>query len=200
MDHFKISIKEIKNPYLLENPRFNVSYSPGINSSQPKRSYQIISALKGDAGLVLEINSSLFNLSSNQRGDPALSFLEEVRNLSWNYRYRKIAAAPTSNSLEQLFSFMRKPDNTAHQIFVEIPDEIWRDEKFIVPLIPVHGARYYLGGPEVDVLDTLFNGQYTDDQLLSSFKLICYDCSGFGQMGIYTREVTLSELQKTLGQ
>ena len=201
MIDFKISVKEFKGSHSLETPKYNISYSPGMNCCQPKRSYQVISALKGDAGLVVEVNSSLFNLSNNQRGDAALTFLEEIRALNWNYRYRKITAPPTMNSLETLFSFMKKPDNTAHQIFVEVPAAVWRDEEMIVKLLPIHGLRYYLGAAAgIEPLEALFNGQYTEEQFLTLFKLICYDCAGFGQMGIYTEDLTLAELRKMLNQ
>lgn len=197
---FKVTIKELKTPHSLETPKFNICYSPGNNSSQPKRSYQIISALNGAADLVLEVNSSLFNIGANQRGDAALNFLEEIRALNWDFRYRKITAPSSGNSLEMLFSFMKKSDNTAHQIFVTVPAAVWRDESLILSLLPVHGVRYYIGATaEVDPLDALFNGQYTDEQVLSLFKLICYDCPGFGQMGVYTQDVTQEELRNMLG-
>lgn len=194
-----VIIKELKGAPSLDAPRFNISYGKTQGDLKKWKGYPVINALKGLDHIIAELNSSLLNLPINQREDTAIAFIDELKKMDLTYRYRKITTNQSGGMLEQLLNFGKK-NNTAHQIFVDIPQKLWQDEETIVSLLPPHGLKYYINTrPNNEVLDPLFNGSYTDDDILTTFKLVSYDCPAFCQMGIYTATLKLIDIKNLLG-
>lgn len=192
-------IKESKQAPSMDSPKFNIGYASDRFDPKEWKGYRIISALKGSDQMILELNSALLNLPYNQRADVALTFIDDLKARGLEYRYRKINVNQSGGMFDQLLNFGKKND-TAHQIFINMPDEMWQDEKTIFSFLPLYGMKYFIHSrPNGEVLDPLFNGYLTDEEILGSFKLTCYDCPTFGQMGIYTTALKLADIKTALG-
>jgi hypothetical protein len=191
----QFTIKESKDKSIA---RFFVSYNLYRNNNDNKqKSYQLLSLLKQQNDLLLEIDSSLTTLTTPSEIEPAiLGLLKDLKEMGIDCRHQKSEA----KSNKGLFGFlnMNKP-YTAHRIFAFIPDQVWREEAF-QSLLPNYGVRYYICKGPVDgikLLEDLHCGRILDDELIEQFDLIIYDCSDFGQMGINTK-LSKVDIQKRL--
>lgn len=201
LDIKKFKLKENKSGGDLSAPKYMVSFNQlGKEVENKENSYQIISALKQDNDVFIEINSSMLNLTKNMREDCALTFLKAVRAAGLDYRYRKVDAAGGKSLLSQLFSFGGK-QSQAHDVLVYVPDEVWKSGDF-QKYLPTSGVKYLVCKDKMDgikVLDDMYNGQILDDEILDMFKFMIFDCNNFGQMGIYTNSVSMQEMKQLLG-
>jgi hypothetical protein len=191
----QFSIKESKDKSLA---RFFVSYNHNRNNKNNKqKSYQLLSLLKQQNDLLIEIDSSLTTLTTPSEIEPAiLSLLKDIKEIGIEYRHQKSEA----KSSKGLFGFLNMNKSyTAHRIFAYIPDKVWREELF-QSLLPNYGVRYYICKGPVDgikLLEDLHCGRILDVEQNEQFDFIIYDCSDFGQMGINTA-FSKEELQKRL--
>jgi len=179
-------------------PQYSISYmTNNAKIDNKKISFELISALKEDSDIVLEINSSLFSFSQLSRENIALQFLEDIRHIGFDYLYRKVPSASRS-FLSHLFGLGKK-DDQAHEILVYIPDESWNKET-LYNIIPTNGVKYYITKDNTQgrkVMDDLY--QITDDEKLNAFKLVIFDVSSFGQMGIKSRSLTADDIKRLIG-
>ncbi|MBZ4666217.1 hypothetical protein [Mahella sp.] len=198
----KISIKENKQGTSLEAPRFALSYGQAADVDIENRrliSFKILSALKGESNdVILEIDSSLLNAPRQHRADIALDFVRAVRSAGIDFRYDKNAERVSFFS--QLFRIGDTGYSFHHRVLAYIPQSIWTSEGFI-NILPAEGVRYYITQPTVQsskLLDDMHHGYILDDEKLDIFDLIVFDCCVFGQMGIYTKRLSLDDIKERL--
>jgi len=187
-----------------ERPRFMIDYNRKrayAQSSTPQNSEisrQIISLLKQNADLVIKFDSSLPDLPEKQREGIVLNFIEGLKLSGLEYRYRRYPGPGSANLWSQLFSFRK--DELRHEISVYVPDQAWRqNDPFLSPL--AYGVFYYVcnhPGQSAALLDGLVDGQITGKVRFDLFKLIIFDWTKFGQMGLFTDALTLKDLRTLL--
>lgn len=196
----KIKIIENKSSKGPDTARYNLNY--GINSKvdqQRRNSHSIISALKGTKSVLLDVNSTLFNLQPYKRDSYAMDFIKAVKSMGLEYRYRKIPNTGSQSFFGKLFGFDNKASDS-HQIFVVISDETWTNEGFISSL-PFYGVKYCVFKEAADTsktLDDIYNGQLLDFEMFDYFDLTIFDCCSFGAMGLCTNSLEYGELEKLL--
>ena len=78
----KIIIKENKIYDNINNPKFSINYSK-IKSNKEKKqiSYEIISKLKNNNDIIIEIKTELFSLQKSLREDFFLEFIKGIEGL-----------------------------------------------------------------------------------------------------------------------
>lgn len=197
MDAKKIKLKQNKPDGSLVSPDFSISFKQSVSEKENRQnSYDILSVLKGNNDVVIEANSSLFNLPASQRESSAMDFLDTIRALGLDYRYRKTASSSAPSFLSQLFGMNK--NSSAHEILAYVPHSVWKTEDFC-KAIPVFGARYYItDGPAESskLLDDM--SKMLDEEKRDFFKLIVFDASSFSYMGVYTKRLTYEDIKQLL--
>lgn len=195
-----IKIKENKGAYGVETAKYYISYSgKGNNDVHRKKSYDIISALKGDRDVLIEMKSSLLSLEVFKREKCSIDFLKGVKDLGLSFRSRKVPAKDSGSILTKLFSFGQTPKD-AYEIIAHVPGDTWNDPGF-KSIIPYFGVMYYICKENSDapkIMDDLFNGQIFDEEKFDLFKFFIYDCTDFGQMGVFTKDMEYADLERIL--
>ncbi len=193
---FNFILKENKNSKDINEARYFLSYQiRNMDEIKKQLSINILSLLKGNSDVIIEVKSSLLNMPINLRENCAQDFLKSVKNLGLSFRSRKVV-----NKNRDFFSNLLNfgmIDKELSEILVYIPDELWNNDEFI-KILPKYGIRYYLlknSGNNLNVLDDIFNGQIPDGNMLDIFGMIIYDCSSFCQMGINTNKLNYKELK-----
>lgn len=177
-------------------PHYTISY-PGSSENSKNTAHKIISALKSDCEMVMEISSSMLTVPHAERESYAMKFLDMARNMDLDYTYRKMP----SNESNPLLTLLLGKKNTSynHEVLIRVPDEIWNSNDFISSL-SVYGAKYYAIDkvPEgKEFLEKLQN--MTDDEKLDLAKIIVFDVGCYGTMGIFTNCMTEEEIKEKLG-
>lgn len=198
-DTVKLKITENKVVQGSLSPRFIISYNNSKNKTKQhqENSYEIISLLKSKNDFFIEVNSSLLLTPTALRENEVISFINHIRQMNLDYRYRQLPSSGEKNLFSQL---LNRGHSTNHQVLVHIPQAIWTQEAF-KSILPIYGVRYYIPKGDVDnnkVLDDLFNGQLLDAEKIELFKLIIFDSCNFGQMGISGTDISLAELKRIL--
>lgn len=196
-DNKSIKVKENKSDGSLSSPRFSISLKHLTSLNENRlTSYEILSALKGDNDVLIEANSSLFNMPLPERKSYAISFLNSVRELGLDYRYRKGVSQVSQSILAQL---LRNKNTGSHEILAYVPNKVWEMEGFY-RILPLYGTRYYITKEPVEsgkILDDM--SRMLDSEKLEYFRLIVFDSSSLGYMGINSSSMTLSDIKQVLG-
>ncbi|HHW48042.1 MAG TPA: hypothetical protein GXX14_05420 [Clostridiaceae bacterium] len=194
--HIKFKVNKVSNDTDL--PQYSVSYmSKSTKTDNRKTSFELISALKGDSDVVLEVNTSLFNVPQLPEDKFVAGFLEDIRRIGFDYLYRKVPASSKS-FFSQLLGLGKK-NAQAHEILVYIPDESWKKGE-LYNIIPAYGVKYYItkdNSQGRQAMDDIY--LLTDDERLDTFKLIIFDISYFAQMGITSRSLTADDIKRLIG-
>lgn len=179
----------------LDTPRYVLSYKPGKPGIESAgTSYGILTALKSDADVVIEVNSSLFYHSDNT-DDLIYGFIDKLKDLSLDYRYRRVAPSTSPGIFDRIIGKTRQE---AHEVQVLIPNESWNRETVPDLLIPF-GVRYYFTGSRMEkggLLDEIQRMTWPDKQKF--FSLVVFDMNIMGQMGINTINLSLNDLESLL--
>jgi hypothetical protein len=191
----QFTIKESKDKSIA---RFFISYSSNCsNTDNKQKSYQLLSLLKQQNDVLLEIDSALTTLPNPSETDTAIEgLLKDLKGMGIDYRHQK-SEAKDNKSLFGIFNLNKT--HIAHRILTYVPDKIWREDRF-QKFLPSYGVRYYICKQQVvgdKLLEDLHCGRILDDEKKALFNLVIYDCSDFGQMGINTN-LSKEELQKLL--
>lgn len=195
-------IKENKTGNGVDTPRFFISYSrkPAENLAV---SYKIISLLKRDADLIVKVDSSLLNLPVKQRDGAIVDLIEELKMKGLVYRHRKYLGPSPSNLWNQIFPF-RKNEEYLHELIIALPDLVWREENFPRSALwsfLANGAFYYVcndSGQVCGIVEDFFNGRISPENQSDYFKFSIFDWTSFGQMGLFTRTLTINDLNTLL--
>lgn len=193
-------IKIIKNTYSKNSdaPQFSIQYSNSRTDEVTRNNiHKIISALKSDCDMIIEISSSMLIVSPTERESFAMNFLDAVKDMNLDYLYRKLPASGGQSILAQFFG--KKGPEYSHEILARVPDEVWNSERFL-SILSTHGTKYY-------IIDKVPEGRafleemqnMTDDEKSSLAKMIIFDVGSYGTMGIFTKSVTEDEIKEKLG-
>lgn len=182
-------------------PFFALQYGSSTKEDLAReQSYRIISALKKENELILELNSSLFVIPAVRREQQALDYQKAFEDMGLEYRTRSgPAQSQALFSLQGMFGFGQKNQNQ-YEFWFHIPEAIWTSQRFRASL-PIQGARYYVLRDDVcgrDALEKIFNGQMAGALKKETLSLNIFDCSLLGQMGIYSYAFEQSDLEDRL--
>jgi hypothetical protein len=192
----KIRLKQVSNELSLNSAQYALTYrSSGSEETARESSYQILSTLKDDHDLIIEINSAYFNLSNKKKEEYFHDFVNGIRTLDLVYKYRKVSVNSSSS-----FAFLFGNKTTqAHEIMIYVPNKVWLTEEFR-SLSPIYNARYYIteNNTQADeILEKMY--QMMDTEKLEFFPLIIFDGGILSNMGINSKTYTLEDLEKKLG-
>lgn len=174
----KVSDNTHKKDY--EVSKLSISYSARkIDNSQA--SYEIISALKADDNIIIELNSSLLNLSQKDNMMLFTELIDSLEAIGIEYRNKKISVS----AKRSLFSIAIEGKKIeGFELFAFIPHEIWCDQEFR-KIIPNVGVKYYLPkSSSENNLDAFVN--LGENEKLELCRMVIFDNILFGSMGINT--------------
>lgn len=169
--------------------KFAISYSAkNIDNSQI--SYEIISSLKAENDIIIEINSSFFKLSESESKMFLSRLIEELNDYEVLYKKRKISV----HTRRTMFSISLKSEIIeGFELLAIIPDVIWSNEWFR-RIIPNMGVRYYLLISIKDVvLDEFIDLE--ENERTSQCNLVIFDYILSGSMGINTCRMKKEDIQ-----
>ncbi len=162
----------------LSSAQYAISYiSSKMEMSQA--SYKILSALKTDHDIFMEITSAYLGL--NEKGNKELlsQLIETFSNLSIDYKSKKIKQSERKTFL----SFLRegKPYE-GFELFAFITDKMWTSQEF-EKVRPTVGTRYYILKNEyVKDLNEFINLELEDRAQFC--EMVIYDNVSFASMGV----------------
>lgn len=205
IEDLKIKLIKNRNSPGMALPLYTITYK-----EDPKRpyypSYQILTALIGQSGVFIELNSDLAVAAPSDRLNTVRNYKEIAGSIPGiEFRARKIPSAQRPAILGFLFESQKKLE--AAELLVFVPNSVWNGEKFMETL-PVNGARYYITkGPATaatglpdgrSILDGFWN--MTDEEKEDIFKFILFDNPSLGRMGITACGTDEPELSELLGK
>lgn len=197
LDAKKLKIRENKTDGSLNFARFALTYKvPETLDQSRQNSFEILSLLKCDKDVIIEINSSLFSVPENRREMIVMDFIDNIRSLGLEYRYRKVAATGSQSILTLLFG---KKNNQAHEVLVYVPHNVWVQESFKSAL-PLNGARYFVVNESLDAAKALEDmDRMMDYEKIRFFPMVIFDAGMLGSMGINSQTLQMSDIKKLLG-
>jgi len=191
-----IKVKKVSNEISLSTAQYSVSYKQKKETVENTRksSYEIISALKDNSDLLIEMDSSLFFLPEKNRAGFIRDYMKKFKALELDYRYYNAPA--NSNSLKGFL--MGDKTTERHQLLLYLPHEIWLTEEFR-SILPIHGIRYYII-PEQLKPDDLFIKFYQmmDIDKLDYFPLIIFVPGTIPYIGLNSKFFTIDDIKKKL--
>lgn len=191
-----LKFKDNKIRGSLEGAQYILTYRQDRNLDEAARtSHAILSALKEEDEIVLELNSSLFYTSDKPKNELINQCIETAKKLGLEYRYRKVPPSGVSSLFEKLLNRTRE---NAHELIVHIPAESWKNESILSLILP-YGARYYATDSpsgNTSLLDAFSN--MTDRDKLEHFRLIVFDMGMLGHMGINSASMEPGEVKNLL--
>lgn len=195
-----IKIRENKSASDVSSARYYISYAgKGNNTVQRDKSFELLSKLKGNRDILIELKSSLLSMDIYHREKCAIDFLRGVKDLGLSFRSRKVPSKESSSILTKLFTLGQAPKDS-YEIIAHVPAATWNDPIFKA-LIPYNGVMYYVCKEDSDpqkLMDDIFNGQVFDEEKLELFEVFVYDCIGFEQMGIFTNKMDKIDIERKL--
>ena len=177
-------------------PDYAIVYKAKGNE-QARAGYDILSRLKADNDLVMEISSSMILDPGLDTERLTMDFLSNVRNMNLDYSYRQASVPVKHSFLSQLFTGGNKTA-VSNEILAYIPDNIWKEKSF-QDMMPSYGARYYVtNSPEngKELLERM--SRMTESEKKEYFKLIAFHASILGQFGIVSKYINEPELKMML--
>lgn len=191
-----LKFKDNKTRGSLEAAQYILTYRQDRNLDEAAAtSHAILSVLKREDEIVLELNSSLFYVSDKPKDELIFQCIETAKKLGLEYRYRKVPTAGTPSMFEKLLNRTRE---NAHELIVHITAENWKNESVLSLILP-YGARYYatdIPSGDNNLLDTFSN--MTDKDKLEHFRLIVFDVGLLGHMGINSTSMEPGEVKRLL--
>lgn len=192
---YKCKLIDTGNNGSLRDPQFALSYKSGENCQAI--SYNIISALKENNDVIIEVNSSYaFNSTSETKISPD-DFLREIRRLNLKYFCKDIYYAKSQGFLFTLLN--KDKEEKGLEILVYVPNEVWQSPEFY-KLLPDSGVRYYIVDGSADsssVFDDM--NRLQEEDKINFFRLILFDISYYNHMGIVSRKLSANNIRELLG-
>lgn len=171
---------------------FSLSYS-GKKMDNAEASYQIISALKAETYLFIELNSSLVNMKANDKMNLAAIFMENLQSLGIQYISKKFM----EDEKRKIFSISIDSKKVeGFEIYALIPNEIWCEQEY-KKIIPQTGVRYYLPYENTESNLTAFVDLDEEERLRLS-KLVIFDYILLASMGINTTHLAKNDIERLL--
>lgn len=193
---YRIKIKKNRDTVNVDYPQYSLIYKK--DTRNPNRaSYDILSAFIGNGDIVMEYNSDLHI----ELGGKKMQYAAELLNQIHTYQLEFVHKNNPSQHRVTLFGvpLENRKKAEADEVVAYVPNHIWKEETF-VDVLPACGARYYITRGALDagsILDTL--QKMSEEEKTETFKLIVFDLTSFGQMGISTKYLGLDDLNELLG-
>ena len=191
--NIKIKIAEIdtiKNP---QASKFSLAYR-GRRKDSSQVSYEILSKLKAQDDMILEVNSSLLNLSEKENKELLSKLAKSLEKMNIEYTSKKIRV----NAKRSILSIaVSSKEIDGFELFAYIPDNAWRDE-VIKEFIPQIGVRYYILEPGSQINPDSF-AILDEEEKNKLCTMVIFDHILFGCMGIntsYSKQDILDILNK----
>lgn len=186
---YKISQNNEKKSDLF---RFSVAYS-GKRMKNQEAGYEIISALKKDSDIIIELNSTLINLGETDKQTVLLRLLKELEQLGVEYKNKKTSVSARRAILSIP---LESKKIEGFELYALIPNEVWCQPEFKTAL-PEVGARYYLleNGNEGNLNAFV---DLSEEEKYRLCKMVVFDNSLLGNMGINTSGLAKSDLEDML--
>ncbi len=172
---------------------FSLTYS-GKKMQSYEVSYEIISALKKESELIIELNSSLLYIDSHNKSILPEKFLAELQSYGVEFLNKKTL----NNERRRFFSIpmMEGKKVEGYEIYAFIPNDVWCDPKFKT-LIPKVGLRYYVPLPETDNNLSAF-ASLEEEERLALCQMVIFDNAMLSSMGITSVKLTKSNISELL--
>lgn len=191
-EQIKLKLSNITNKNNSGVSSFSLIYS-GKKLDGLEVSYQIISALKAETFLILELNSTLLNMGANDKMVLASKFKEELQNFGIQFISKKIM----DNEKRRVLSISLEGKKIeGFEIYALIPNEIWCDQEF-KKVIPKVGVRYYLPFENSEGNLPAFVDLDEEEKLKVS-KMVIFDNTLLASMGIITTRLTKTDIEQLL--
>jgi|GEM_PF-2146271 len=188
----KLKLSNAENKYNKEISSFSLYYS-GKGMENPEVSYRIISALKADASLFIELNSSLLNMDAYDKKMLSEKFMEGLKRLGIEHLNKKTVESERRRVLSIALEGKKVE---GFETYALIPGEIWCRQEF-KELLPTAGLRYYLSSDDSE--SNLFAfADLDEEERLKLSRMVIFDNAGLGSMGINTAYLTKSEINRLL--
>ncbi len=187
----KLSDISVKNSAVSS---FSLTYS-GKKMQSYEVSYEIISALKKQSELIIELNSSLLYIdSNNSKGIIFDNFLAGLQ----DFGVELINKKTLNNERRKFFSIpmMEGKKVEGFEMYAFIPNDIWCDPKFKT-LIPKVGLRYYVPLPETDNNLSAFV-TLDEEERLALCQMVVFDNAMLSSMGITSAKLKKNDLSELL--
>jgi len=196
IEKYKIKIKENINAGDHNLPRFSLSYR--AKNNDPRHvSYDILTALSENSDIIIELNTDFFETNTNVSGQFFRQLENAVQSLGLTFNRKEFPSAQYYSILG--FKIESKNKKQAQKIAVYVPGIIWTKESFR-NYLPLCGARYYITGHPMDAEDIVNKIWEMDGQeIKNTFKLIVFDYTFYGQMGIETNLYCKEDFHRLLG-
>lgn len=181
------------------SPRYSLSYRKAdLDKPSKKLSYDIISRLVRDRGLILEINSSLFpDLAPDYKEKIFEGLVVKLRDMNIDYKYGKRSYPKKSKIIGVSISLSQM--DTEHQLLIYVPNQVWVKDGFW-ELIPEYGVTYHVLSRNTDgpkLLEDIHSGRLMDKEIREHYETTIFDYFSYGQMGIDTG-LSKQELEECL--
>lgn len=196
MANYKIKLVDNRAKANSGIPQFSLSYNPENRQSESNVSYEVLSLLKEDNDIVIEIDTSLFIQSKKSKKFIPEDFISEIRKMNLEYSYKK-SQSQKQDFFSSLFGIKKTEEE--HVVTVYVPDNVWNDESF-KRILPDCGARYLIKKNTDEarkVLDEM--NLLTDNERKNYFSFVIFDVSEYNQMGITSNHYGYDDIKKILG-
>jgi len=193
---YKLKLRENSNISDQNIPRFSLSYQ--VKKVDPgNASYDILTALSDNSDIIIELDTDYLDDKLNINRRCFQRFTNTVSSLGLTHSLKEFASTHSYS----MFGFQmesRKKKQT-HKFAVYVPRNVWENELFKDNL-PICGARYYVTKSPMNAED-IVNKIWTMDEkeIKKIFKLIIFDFTFYGQMGIVTDLFNKEDIHRLLG-
>jgi hypothetical protein len=171
---------------------FSVSYSSKKMDSK-RVSYKIISALKGDGDIIIEIDSSLLIIDENEKDILKQQLTDAFGNMGLTFINKKNTYEKKRSILSLNIESKRVE---GYKIYIYTTDSVWNNQEFI-ELLPESGVRYYIS----EQLSGSALNDFTamdEEERFGICDMVIFDNISLGSMGILTSK-NKDEISDLLG-
>jgi hypothetical protein len=191
----KIKLTQNKNAEMSGLPKFSLGYKPQRAKDRDKNSsYSILSALKQDNDIIIEINDSMLSLRKKERDNYISSLLRSINSLGISYINRNV---PYASSKSIFGMHIGKPKiEQAADIYVYVTNDEWHLPDF-PKMYPQFGAKYYICNSDKEIkLEDMYN--MSNEQKSDTFDFIIFDSCILHSMGINSKQKTIDDIKKLI--
>ena len=170
--------------------------SPSVSRS---RSRQILGHLVGGGDVIVELNDSLLCVPENQRAAVGDAFRGGLAAQGLTVTERRFPSTSKPSFFARILG--QAADREACELRAWIPAALWQSG-VLDDSLPIHGLRYYVlpaGAAGAVLLEKLNFGTLPAQECIATMELIIFDVPAFGQMGLISSRLGLSQLQSRLG-
>lgn len=188
----KLKITDNTNKNIPLISKFAISYS-GKKMDNSEVSYEIISALKEDKDMIIELNSSLLNLDGQGKTLMLERFTGQLDRLGVEYKNKKVMV----NTRRVILSIsLDSRQIEGFELYAHIPDGIWKAQEF-KKTVPEMGVRYYIVEKNSESNLDAFAAM-NEEERHKMCSMVIFDHMSLGSMGINAARLTKHDIDELL--